>query len=285
MQQRWQGIEYSQLKDLLNDFHQLTQIRISFWNSEGVKCIMAPDSGNSDFCKELRKVACIDEQCHICDAQALQSAPKEESGLYRFNCLAGLREYVYPVFYNKSLLGYFMYGQVRNAYSDLAGRQQREELYRNNGLNAEYLGNLYERLPIIDDEAMHSAGRMLAALASYAYLNGLMWNYNLPLRDKIERYLSNHFMDDININTACYSLCVSRSTLTHTIQREMGSTFVMLLNQRRVKNVKRCLENNQSILDACFNSGFHSINYMTRMFKRLAGCTPAQYKRAHPRED
>ena len=113
-----------------------------------------------------------------------------------------------------------MYGQVRNLYSDIMGKQQREQLCRNNGLNTEYIGNLYKRLPAIDDKAMHSAGRMLAALARYAYLNGMMWDYNIPLRDKIERYLSNHFMNDISIDTACSTLNISRSNVdTHNTTR------------------------------------------------------------------
>ena len=281
MQQHWHGIEYSQLKDLLSDFHHLTQIRISFWNSMGIKCIMAPESGNSDFCTELRKRSMIDDQCRMCDYQALKSAPKQENALYQFHCPAGLREYVYPVFYNKSLLGYFMYGQVRNRYSDSMGKQQRAQLYQDNDLNAEYLGKLYERLPIIDDDAMHLAGRMLAALASYAYLNGLMWDNHLPITEKIERYLRNNYMNNVNIDNACLTLNVSRSTLTHTIQREMKSTFITLLNQKRIENVRRCLENGQSIQDASYNSGFQSINYMTRMFKRIEGCTPSQYQRTH----
>ena len=158
-------VEYSELQDLLGDFYRLTKIRVSFWNSMGQKCIMVPNGGNSDFCSELRKVADINQQCVLCDEQALHKASQKENALHRFHCPAGLYEYVYPVIYNKTLLGYFMYGQVRNPGSDKEEDQLRERLYATHELNCEYLNILYNRLPIVKEYAMLSAGRMLAALA------------------------------------------------------------------------------------------------------------------------
>lgn len=272
--------EYSQLEDLLKDFHQLTRIRVSYWNCAGMKCIMAPPSGNSEFCSELRKIPQLDSECRRCDQAALMNAPREGQGLYQFRCAAGLNEYVYPVFYNRTLLGYFMYGQVREQARDLAGAQARETLCRDHGLDPEYISSLYERLPIVSQDEMHAAGRMLAALARYAYLNGLMWNMNAPLPLKIERYMSSYFMQPISIQSACETLNVSRSTLSHTIQSEMHSTFVGLLNRQRIDNVIKCLDNGQSITDAAYNSGFQSVNYMIRIFRRYQGVTPAQYRRS-----
>ena len=51
-----QGVTYSQLQDLMEDFYHLTKIRISFWSATGEKLFMAPTSGNSDFCSKLRQI-------------------------------------------------------------------------------------------------------------------------------------------------------------------------------------------------------------------------------------
>ena len=105
-----QGVTYSQLQDLMEDFYQLTKIRISFWSAAGEKLFMAPTSGNSDFCSKLRQIHSIDKACHSCDQQALRNAHQFRNQLYRFQCATGLNEYVYPVFYQNTSLGYFMYG-------------------------------------------------------------------------------------------------------------------------------------------------------------------------------
>ena len=102
-----QGVTYSQLQDLMEDFYQLTTIRISFWSAAGEKLFMAPTSGNSDFCSKLRQIHSI-----------------------------------YPVFYQNTSLGYFMYGQVRNESVDSLGKLLREKLYRDYFLNAEEMNLL-----------------------------------------------------------------------------------------------------------------------------------------------
>ena len=271
-------LEYNQLQEMMDDFYQLTHIRISFWNSAGEKCFMAPSSGNSEFCCELRKIPNVDAKCHDCDKEALQNARKFDNRLYQFQCSAGLCEYVYPVFYHNTLLGYFMYGQVRNEAVDRNGLLQREALYRTNGLDRDHMTKLYEQLPFANEDAMLSAGRMMASIASFAYMNGFISDYNTPLAVKIKRYLESQYMNPITIDSACSFFNVSRSYLSHTIQKEMNSTFLKLLNQQRIKNVCKCLDNGQSIQEASDNSGFQSNNYMTRVFKKIMGYTPHEYR-------
>ncbi len=54
---------YDQPQELMEDFFHLTKIRISFWSNTGEKLFMAPPSGNSAFCQELRSIGQIDRAC------------------------------------------------------------------------------------------------------------------------------------------------------------------------------------------------------------------------------
>lgn len=272
------NLNYAQLQELMEDFYRLTHIRISFWSNSGEKLFMAPASGNSDFCQELRKIKEIDHECHKCDTQALKNAHQFESRLYRFQCAAGLNEYVYPVIYQDTLLGYFMYGQVRNEAVDMAGSKLREMLYRVYGLDPERMNQLYGQLPYADEQALLAAGRMMASIASFAYLNGFISDQNTPLAIRVARYVQVHFMNPITLDSACAFFNVSRSCMSHTLQKELDTTFLKLLNQTRIENVCRCLENGQSISDASQRSGFPSANYMARIFRRVMDCTPTEYR-------
>ncbi len=273
---RTENLEYAHLQEMMDDFNRLTNIRISYWNSAGEKMIMAPSTGDSLFCRELRKAPRIDDRCRACDKEALANAHRYEHRLYQFRCSAGMKEFVYPVFYHNTLLGYFMYGQVRNHDVDVKGKALRETLYSENGMNPGYMQQLYEKLPVIEDENMLSAGRMLASMANYAYLNGFIGDYSTPLTERVEKYIQMQYMNPINIDSACSFFNVSRSHLSHTIQKGFNSTFIKLLNAQRVENVRKCLENGQTIQEAALNSGFQSVNYMTRVFKQIAGVTPNQ---------
>ena len=273
-----QGVTYSQLQDLMEDFYHLTKIRISFWSATGEKLFMAPASGNSDFCSKLRQIHSIDNACHSCDQQALRNAHQFRNQLYRFQCAAGLNEYVYPVFYQNTLLGYFMYGQVRNESVDSLGKILREKLYRDYFLNQEEMNLLYEQLPYADESALLAAGRMMATIATFAYLNGFIFDSDTPLSIRVVRYIQLHFMNPISRSTACEFFNVSSSCLSHTLQTELGKSFLDLLNQTRIENVCRCLKTNQTINEAAELSGFQSPSYMARVFKNIMNCTPSQYR-------
>ena len=268
---------YSNLQDMMEDFYILTHIRISFWDSTGRKCFMAPEEGNCAFCSELRKIPAIDQLCSSRDEAALLNARNSEDRLYRFQCAAGLNEYVYPVHYRDRLLGYFMYGQVRLVTDDETTDARRQELCQTNGLDVEHMQSLYEELPVTTEEAMLSAGRMMANLARHSYLNGILADYDTPFPVRMRLYLENGFMNPITVDSACTFFNVSRSHLCRAIQKEMHTTFSKLLNQRRIENVCKCLRKGQSIREAAVGSGFQSDNYMIRVFKSIMDCTPMQY--------
>lgn len=92
------------------------------------------------------------------------------------------------------------------------------------------------------------------------------------------RYIQLHFMNPISRSTACEFFNVSSSCLSHTLQTELGKSFLDLLNQTRIENVCRCLKNNQTINEAAELSGFQSPSYMARVFKNIMNCTPSQYR-------
>lgn len=281
------NLNYAHLQEMMEDFYHLTKIRISFWSITGEKLFMAPQSGNSDFCQELRSIKEIDYECHQCDLRAFRNAHQSESRLYRYQCAAGLNEYVYPVIYQNTLLGYFMYGQVRNENVDLEGRYHREKLYHTYKLDAKHMTHLYKHLPYADEQALLAAGRMMASIASFAYLNGFITDHSIPLAIRVQRYIQVHFMNPITLDSICSVFNVSRSSMCHTIQTELGSTFLKLLNQARIENVCRCLENGQSISDASMQSGYQSPNYMARIFKSYMNCSPSEYRSryASPQDD
>lgn len=285
-------LDYTCLSELMADFYLLTGIRISFWNAEGEKVIMAPNpllgkekasvcNGNSAFCSRLRQIADIDAQCRKCDLQALQNMPRKEGVLHTFHCIAGLTEYIIPVYYNNYLLGSFMFGQVRIARQDEDERERRLALYRDFQLDEGEMEALYLQLPVVKHDSIMAAARILAVMIRYAYLNGFFGSNTLPLCTRIRQYIQNNYMYPINIDSACAALHVSRSTLSHAIQIEMKSSFISLLHDRRIENVKLCLKNGQSIADAAYNSGFQSVNYMYRLFRKKTGITISEYKVQH----
>ncbi|GAB3924523.1 AraC family transcriptional regulator [Larkinella terrae] len=56
-------------------------------------------------------------------------------------------------------------------------------------------------------------------------------------------------------------------------------TFTEFVNQYRVREAKRLLLADQSVTEVCFASGFESLSYFNRIFKRVTGQNPVGFKR------
>jgi len=275
-------LDHRRMTELLEDFYRLTRIRISFWSPESRKCAVGPSSGNCAFCEALRANPEFDAACRDCDARALTAAACEPDRLHVFRCRAGMNEYVYPAVFDGQLLGFFMYGQVRiiDARSAARDEQTRRELYDSLGLCFDEMESLYAQMPPVTEEMMLSAGRMLSALASFSYLNGLVRQQKMPLAQRIDRYIRLHYAENITVEDACQTLHISRSTLCHALQNSGAGSFVTLLNHQRIEAVRQALQNGESPAQAAAACGYQSVEYMSRIFKRETGMTPGQFVRS-----
>ena len=270
-------IDYGKLAELLEDFFRLTKMRITFWDSVGQKFLLGCSISCSEFCQSLQKVPEVLQECRRREDEAMQVASHHQDSLYCFHCHAGMNEFIRPVVLDHTLLGYFMFGQVR--IMDIPDDENaRFGLYSKYQLDKHAMEEKYEGLPHSTRSLMESAGHMLCALASYAHLNGLMKLKNITLSDKIREYIKEKFREEITVENSCSEFHISRSTLSHVIKDELGCTFVDILNTYRIANVKLCLKAGESIADASYKSGFNSENYMARVFKKSEGISPSQYR-------
>ena len=59
-----------------------------------------------------------------------------------------------------------------------------------------------------------------------------------------------------------------------------GDAPSLLLNRFRVRQAQQSLKtSNKSITEIAFNTGFDSSQYFSRVFQKLAGTTPSEYRR------
>ncbi len=270
-------IDYAKLSALLEDFYRLTNMRITFWDAVGQRCLLGCSNSCSEYCRALQKVPALMKECNRCEEEALTYSSTHQDHLHSFHCHAGMNEFVYPVVYDHSLLGYFMFGQVRiiDMPDDEAAR---EKLYTAHHLDPEAMTQLYRQFPVVASQLMESAGRMLGALATYAHLNGLMKLRNALLFDRLREYVKENYTAPLPVKEVCRKFHISRSTLSHTLLKEQSTTFVDMVNAYRIEHVKRRLKAGDNIADAAYQAGFNSENYMARLFKKTQGMTPSRYR-------
>lgn len=266
---------YSALKELIDDIYQLSHIPSTYFDPVTFKPIVITNGFANNFCERLWEHPAIKQRCEQCDRAALQAA-SHSNQLHRYTCHAGLLECVYPIVYNDIPLGFFMYGQLRDPEDSPQSREKRFQLYRDFNLNAEAMEKLYQSSPTLDDE-LNSVGHIMASIAQHTFLSCMLGDHSAPLSTRILLYISLNHRSPITTDSACEFFNISKSKLHHTIKKELNSTFIKLLNKKRVESVCHFLQRSSHIAEAAAFSGFSSANYMTRVFRQQLNVTPTEY--------
>ena len=108
-------------------------------------------------------------------------------------------------------------------------------------------------------------------------------NKNEALLKKLDnafKLVENHYNEDISVETVCRELSLNYHYFCRTFKAATGKTFIQYLNFVRIKNVEKLLLNtDKSIIQIMSETGFSSLNYFNKVFKRYKGVTPSAYRK------
>lgn len=98
---------------------------------------------------------------------------------------------------------------------------------------------------------------------------------------EIETYINCNFKRDIAIEDIARHVGMNRSSFCTFFRKAKGMTFVTYLNTFRLEIACGLLrQGKDSIAEVCYRSGFRDIPYFNRVFKRMKGMTPSEYRKA-----
>lgn len=96
-----------------------------------------------------------------------------------------------------------------------------------------------------------------------------------------KRYIEERLLENVRTHQVAQGAHLSLQHFCRTFHKVSGETFTHYLARRRVEKAKQLLANLQiTISEAAFGSGFQSIPWFNRIFKRHTGQTPRQYRTA-----
>lgn len=103
---------------------------------------------------------------------------------------------------------------------------------------------------------------------------------------KIKNYMVTQkpYLDaDISLPELANKLDIPSHHLSRIINEQFGANFFDFINQYRVEEVKARIGNpeyqNLSLLGIAFDSGFNTKSAFNRVFKKIAGVTPSEYRK------
>ena len=93
-------------------------------------------------------------------------------------------------------------------------------------------------------------------------------------------YMEKNFAIIENVSEVSDYLNVTHPYLSSTFKKNTGVSMKQYLQHLRIARAKRLLEENHSVTDVCFESGFNDCSHFIKIFKETLGVTPYKYKKS-----
>ena len=107
---------------------------------------------------------------------------------------------------------------------------------------------------------------------------------NTPHKDAVvaacESWLAAHFREDDAIRNVVNRSKLAERTIKRRFKAATGSTLIERLQALRIEEAKRQLESLETSVDEIsYDVGYEDASFFRRLFKRLTGMTPGQYRK------
>lgn len=103
---------------------------------------------------------------------------------------------------------------------------------------------------------------------------------NFKRLEPVISYVESSYKDDITLEKACEILGLNYYYFCRMFKKTTGNTFIQYLNFVRISVAEKLLlTSDMSITDIIFETGFSSLSYFNRTFKKFKGCSPSEYKK------
>lgn len=268
------------LLSLLQDFYQLSGIRVGVFDPNGRELVAYPQKGAA-YCEAIGKADTNRAACRQCDWAAYQQAALTQD-IHIYRCHAGLVEAIVPIKSHGLSYGYLMMGQLRPDHESDADKNKRLAHLKTFGLDPDAINALYHVLPAHNTAHINAYAHILQACASYVWMEDYVKLKEAPLSYKIENYIRTHLEQKITIADLTAYFQVGKTTLCNTVKEETGFSVTELIRSIRIEEAETLLQKeNLSVGEVAARVGIEDYNYFSKVFKQITGKSPSAFRQVH----
>ena len=269
--------DLTKLNSLLEDFYNLTQIRITIFDEQFIELASYPEQ-IAPFCQIIRTDSNGLRQCKKCDEEACRRAARQHS-LYTYRCHAGLTESITPLYLGNIIIGYLLFGHVLSYDSHEVGWSVIEEKCKNYAIDMSVLKQNCFSMPLHSENYIASASHILEAVASYLCLERMAYLRHQELPVQIDDFIQSHYVENINAIDIAQQFNIGKTQLYEIAQRNYGMGIAEYIRNLKIEKAKRLLEETKlPLAEIASLCGFKDYNYFITVFKRVVGVPPKKYQ-------
>ena len=129
-------------------------------------------------------------------------------------------------------------------------------------------------------EKMELRGAMLMIMSHFIrQAKPRVWTQDERMKRVLE-YVHSHISDSINIEQLADVACITKPYFIRLFKHEFGFPPVQYINRKKVERAQLLLfTTDKAVKEVAFILGFSAQNYFIRLFHKLTGITPQEYRR------
>jgi AraC-like DNA-binding protein/ligand-binding sensor protein len=207
-------------------------------------------------------------------------------GAVTLECFAGLNDSAVPITVGDRVVAYLQTGQVLHQPASEANFRGVSRRLREMGVDAG-LGRFKQaffRTRVIPRQQYESILRLLTIFAHHlsTMSNQIMVKAaaaEAPAAAKARAFIALHQGEEISLSQVARAVNMSAFYFCKVFKKATSLTFTEYLARVRIERVKNSLMNPHCrVSEAAYEAGFQSLSQFNRMFRRVAGESPSDYR-------
>lgn len=237
--------------------------------------------------------AMIAEKSHACAAclQLQENLTRDATNKPATRtCAYGLCETAVPVKLGTQAIGFLQTGQVMRQNPTEASFQRAVKQAADRGVDIDngQTRQAYFKTPVASQKKLDAVSGLLVIFADHLAMksNQLILqtaNVETPIIAKAKQFICEHFTENLSLDRVSSTVNTSRFYFCKQFRKATGLSFTEFVSRIRVEKAKNLLLNpHMRVSEIAFAVGFQSLGHFARMFKKIAGHSPSDYRDTLP---
>lgn len=263
------------VKELIDSFSYCFNVRITFFSVTREEYLVGYHLQDSDFCTLMQngldaRYRCLSQDTMMC----AKCRRLQQRIVYR--CHAGLSEAIIPVFIEKKLMAYAVFGQFRMSDEISSGIRQE---WTERGKDVAVLEKAFMERPRYSEEMLERILYIFQTSIEYLLSTERLKLRKPQLLEEILDYIDDNIEKDIPIAEISERTAKSVSTITHRIKESLGISFKDLLIEKKLLHFESLIKKDPEmpIQEASALVGYHDPLYFSRLYRKKRGCPPSVF--------
>jgi len=262
------------IENALGDFYNATGINIILLRDD-LSTIYNAKNKDCSYCHAIKHSKSGRAAC-VCSDNAMAIKAKETGKPQTYVCHAGLIDVVIPIIYDDIIIGYVMFGQIKNNDDFKSVRN----LLGGFNLDIEEMGKYYSEIPYYSNEQIQSISNIALMLAKYVLMEKMIKPSVNEVLESATDFINNNLSKPLSVDYITRNINVCKSVLYKNFREHFNCTVSQYINKKRIeKSVDYLLTTDFSMEEISQKVGFTSAAYYTANFKKIKGISPVKFKK------